>query len=281
VTSVFPFAETVPLGDEAYYLLNEFLEGRLGLHFPEHRRRILENRLQPRLRALSLDDFMDYYVLLEADADGELDLLSQAVTNNETYLFREREQLDVLFGEGLDVLRSGLAVPGHLRILSAGCSSGEEAYTLNFYARERSQGLEVNVDAFDLDTQRLAIAKRAECRTRSLREMTADQTAKYLDTLDDDRYAVKPFYRRGVRFFHGNIIDRWTFRPAVPFDAVFCRNVLIYFSEASMRKAVRNFVDVLRPGGFLFLGHSESVIGMFPDLETIRLGRSIVYRKVG
>jgi chemotaxis protein methyltransferase CheR len=83
-----------------------------------------------------------------------------------------------------------------------------------------------------------------------------------------------------VTFAPGNLVRLDSFRPRVPYDAVFCRNVLIYFSERSLRRSVANLVDVLRPGGLLFLGHSESVIGMFASLETVRLGPCIAYRKV-
>ncbi len=276
-------ASTVALSDEAYHLLNEILESRLGLHFPEHQRRSLENRIQPRLRVLNLDDFLDYYLLLRTGGDAEIKALANAVTNNETYFFRERDQFEILFEEGVELLRPSLAVPGRLRILSAGCSSGEEAYTLSFYARDRGmafRGMAVTIDGFDIDTARVDIAQRAACRSRSLRDMTDEQIDRYLSDKAPDRYVVKPAFREGVQFSYGNLVDLTSFYRPVPYDAVFCRNVLIYFSEGSLRRAVQNLIAVLRPGGLLFLGHSESIIGMFPTVETIRLGRCILYRKV-
>jgi chemotaxis protein methyltransferase CheR len=177
------FASQIRLDDEAYHLLNEFLEERLGLHFPEHRRLILENRLQSRLQAHNLSTFLDYYLLLRTNGAEELDQLARAITNNETYFFRERDQFDALFEHGIAELRPRLAVPGRLRLLSAGCSSGEEAHTLSFYAREHAVGLRVDIEAFDLDGDRLGIARRGACRRRSLREMTPQQIDRYL--LDD------------------------------------------------------------------------------------------------
>lgn len=271
----------VPLTDEGLHLLNEVLERHFGLVFPPHRRAVLEARLQPRLRALGLDDVLDYCTLLQVYGNGELDQLAVAVTNNETYFFRERDQIDALFEHGVPMLRPGLADPGRMRVLSAGCSSGEEAFTIGFCAREAFvPGLTVQVDAFDLDRERVGIAQRAVYRARSLRQMTEAQVARYLTPMADERWGVRDGYRTAVRFSHGNLVDARSFQRQVRYDAVFCRNVLIYFSERSLRRAVQHLAGVLRPGGLLFLGHSESIIGMFPDLETVRLGPCIAYRKV-
>jgi chemotaxis protein methyltransferase CheR len=271
----------VPLTDEGLHLLNEVLERHFGLIFPPHRRSVLEVRLQPRLRALNLDNVLDYCTLLQVCANGEMDQLVRAVTNNETYFFRESDQMDALFTQGVELLRPGLLAPGRLRVLSAGCSSGEEAYTLSFRARETPfPGLRVQIDAFDVDGDRLAIARRAEYRSRSLRQMSPEQVGRYLRPTAPDLHTVKECYREGVGFASGNLVVAESFRRAQPYDAIFCRNVLIYFSERSLRLAVTNLVGALRLGGLLFLGHSESVIGMFPALETVRLGPCLAYRKV-
>jgi len=272
-----------PLDDEAYYLLNELLEERFGLHFPSPRRSVLETRLQHRLRALHLDDFLEYYAYLRSNGTDESRELAKAITNNETYFFRERDQLDALFGEGLASLAATPAVPGRIRLLSAGCSSGEEAYTLSFLAADHAAGraIPVEIDGLDLDSDRVASAQRAEYRVRSLRQMTDEQIRRYLaPAAAPERWTVREPYRRTVRFDFGNLVDGSCFRRRPLYDAVFCRNVLIYFSAASMRRAIENLVSVLRPGGLLFLGHSESAIGLLPQLQATRLGGCIVYRKV-
>ena len=271
----------VPLTDEGLHLLNEVLERHFGLVFPAHRRVVLQTRLQPRLRALNLDNVLDYCTLLQVYGNGELSQLASAVTNNETYFFRERDQIDALFAQGVSMLRPTLAMPGRLRVLSAGCSSGEEAFTIAFCARDaRPPGLGLQIDAFDLDRCRVDMATRAEYRPRSLRQMSEVQVARYLRPSGEARYAVAEGFREAVTFGWGNLVDASTLPRQVPYDAIFCRNVLIYFSERSLRRAITNLLGVLRPGGLLFLGHSESVIGMFPELETVRLGPCVVYRKV-
>jgi chemotaxis protein methyltransferase CheR len=274
----------VALDDEAYHLLNELLERRFGLFFPPHRRVMLESRLQARLRALNLATFLDYYATLLDPGAAEFRHLANAVTNNETYFFRETDQFEALVDVGLVELAAAPAAPGRLRILSAGCSSGEEAFTLSFYADRAWSGqgrLPVEIDAFDLDGERVQIAQRGACRARSLRQMSPEQVTRYLTPLGEDSWQVRPAWRQRVAFRTGNLMEPGSFRARVPYDAVFCRNVLIYFSERSLRSAVRNLLTALRPGGLLFLGHSESLIGMFPDLPAVRVGGVIAYRREG
>ena len=273
----------ITLNDEEFYLLNEVIEAKLGLCFPEHKRSILEARLRPRIQALHLSSFMDYYRLLQSKPDDEVGELARLATNNETYFFRERGQFESLVSHAVALLEPSLAHPGKFRVLCAGCSSGEEAFTLNFYFKDhplQMKGLEPHIDAFDIDGDRVGIARRSTCRPRSLREMTDAQISKYLTDTGSDRHEVKSQYRAGVNFSLGNIIDVTTFQRPLPYDVVFCRNVLIYFSDAMLRRAIDNFSEVLRPRGLLFLGHSESIIGMTPRLETVRVAGSIVYKRV-
>lgn len=276
-------ADSPALTLEAYHLLNEILEAQFGLFFPPHKREVLESRLRSRLQALQLTRFMDYYLLLRSNSGNEMLELAKAVTNSETYFLRERYQIEGLFREGIALLKPALAVPGRLRLLCAGCSSGEEAYSLNFYAKDNAFalfGLDVEIDAFDLDPDRLELARRAEYRTRSLRDMSSAEIQRYLRTPAPEQYIVKQPYRSGVSFAPGNVVDLESFRRPLPYDVVFCRNVLIYFSEMGLRRAIENLARVLRPGGLLFLGHAESIIGLSPHFEIVRLGACVSYRRL-
>jgi chemotaxis protein methyltransferase CheR len=277
-----------PLTHEEHLLLNEMISSLFGITFPEHKRAVLESRLRPRLLALHLPRYIDYYLHLQCDTDGERDLLAELVTNNETFFFRETHQFDGLFEEALEGLKKNPAVPGTLRMLCAGCSSGEEPYTLGLWARQhfvRWAGTELAIDAFDIDSARLEMARRAEYGRSSLRSTTSEQVERLFTPVEGadpriERWALKPAFRSGVRFSRGNILDLPTWRSPLLYDVVFCRNVLIYFSEPALHTAVRHFAQVLRPGGLLFLGSSESIIGMSDRFETVRLARSIVYRRV-
>jgi len=269
-----------PMTAEEHLLLNEVIEKQFGLSFGAAKRAFLESRLRPRLQSLHLKRFVDYYLLLQYDLGGELDHLARLVTNNETYFFRETYQFEGLFADGIDVLREGRQGTS-LRLLSAGCSSGEEAHTLAIFAAERLEQMATRIDAFDIDIDRLAVAKRGVYGGGSMRSVTDHQRNQFFDPADAGRSEVKSRYREIVRFSQGNILKGETYSHGAPYDALFCRNVLIYFSDAGFHEAIQNFSDVLRPGGLLFLGHSESLIGRSERFETIRLEHCIAYRKVG
>jgi len=268
---------------EEHLLLNEVIERQFGLSFAPAKKEFLESRLRPRLASLHLRRFIDYYLLLQYDLEGELEHLARLITNNETYFFREVYQFEGLFADGLDELRKGGWAGGELRVLSAGCSSGEEPYTLNIHARAaaaRALGLHTVIDAFDIDVDRLRMAKEAVYGVGSMRSTSEEQKEQYFSNFAADRWQLRRTYRDGVSFGFGNILDIGSFQKPKPYDVVFCRNVLIYFSEAAFQNAIGNFARVLRPGGLLFLGHSESLIGRSDRFETLRLERCIAYRKL-
>jgi chemotaxis protein methyltransferase CheR len=291
---------------EEYLLLNELIAGEIGVSFPEHKRDVLESRLRPHLASLRLRRYLDYYYLVQGGDEAERLRLAELVTNNETYFFRETQQFEALFETALDDLKAAPATPGGLRLLSAGCSSGEEVYTLSIIARQnfvRLAGTALTVDAFDIDRSRVEAARRAEYGGGSFRATTREQLERYFLPVPpagggaaaaaaggngsggagiaaEARYTVKPFFQGGLRFNAGNILDLDTFAAPIAYDAVFCRNVFIYFSEPALHRAVANFAAVLRRGGLLFLGHAESIIGLSTRFETVRLRNLIAYRKV-
>lgn len=268
---------TPRMSREEYLLLNEFITEQFGITFPEHKREMLESRLRPRLKALHLARYWDYYLHLHLDRNGERARLAEAVTNNETFFFRETHQFEDFF-DSLGLERTSRS----LRIACAGCSSGEEPYTLGIFARlntVRLGGRLPEIDAFDIDGSRIATARKAEYGRSSLRALTPEQVARYLSPAGTDRWELRPAYRSGVQLAIGNILDLGSYPSQGPYDVLFCRNVLIYFSEAALRRAVQNFGRVLRPGGLLFLGAAESIIGLSDRFETVRLPHTIAYRR--
>lgn len=287
---------------EELALFNELFAQRFGLHFPEHKLEILESRLMPRLRANHLQRFVDYYLHLQYDFEREQDELTQAITNNESYFFREISQMKALDGEVISGLRAGGEI-GWLRCLSAGCSSGEEPYTLNIFLRHiLNEGSLCSIDAIDLDSERLSQAKAGVYRPSSLRALAPEQIATYFIQHSLDAFELKRHVRKGVNFRRGNILHldagpdgakSWSAKNGGAknggaqnggarnnaYDAVFCRNVLIYFAEPALKAAIDEFARVLRPGGLLFLGHSESIIGLTSSFQAERLGSCIAYRR--
>jgi chemotaxis protein methyltransferase CheR len=278
VTTAMPPA-SCSLSNEEYLLLNELIAKQLGINLPEHKREMLETRLRGRLQILHLPRFLDYYLRLQRELSGELRWLAEIVTNNETYFFRELEQMESLFDELARAPRSGRTT----RVLCAGCSSGEEPYTLSILAWQnalRAGAGRREIDAFDVDASRIEMATAATYGRSGLRAATPEQVRMCFDAGGPESWTLKAPFRQGVRFGWGNILDPASFPGGGGYDAVFCRNVLIYFSEAALRQAVSHFIDSLRLGGLLFLGVSESIIGLTDRLETVRLSRTIAYRKV-
>jgi chemotaxis protein methyltransferase CheR len=273
---------TPPISDEELYLLNETIGERFGLHFPEHKREILAARLRPRLEALHLRSFFDYYLELRHGNGRETGLLAQLLTNNETYFFREAQQIEDLFRHGVPLLLGERRWTSPLRLLSAGCSSGEEPYSLAIEAAERrlqGQLAGIDIEACDIDQARLTMAQSAQYTVYSLRSVSEERIRRYFTTLPDSRYELKGTYRDTVSFSPGNIVSLESLSRPYLYDVVFCRNVLIYFSDAGVERAITAFARILRPGGLLFLGHSESIIGRFREFETLRLGSCLVYRR--
>jgi chemotaxis methyl-accepting protein methylase len=275
-------AGPAPMTAEEHLLLNEIIERQFGLSFAPARREFLESRLKPRLLTLHLRRFIDYYLLLQVDLKSELEHLARLITNNETYFFREVYQFEGLFAEGVEHLRKAGA-KGELRMLCAGCSSGEEPYTLNIYARlgqANLRGLGWKISAFDIDVDRLKMARDAIYGVGSLRSTTETQREQYFSGFTADRWQLRRAQREGVSFDYGNILELSSFGNGAPYDVIFCRNVLIYFSEGAFQQAIANFAKALRKDGLLFLGHSESLIGKSDRFETMRLERCIAYRKL-
>lgn len=274
------------LSSEELALFNELLSSQFGFHFPNQKRDILASRLRPRLEQLGLRRYLDYYIKIATgtiEGKQELAALVQVLTNNETYFFRETAQLDALFGPGLEHLRPASGRLETLRLVSVGCSSGEEAYTLRFFVADHQyqlSGCTVAIDAFDLDEQRIRVAREAIYSPNSLRGLSEETIGRHFHRIAPKQYQVRPFYRHGIRFCVANLLDGSFFTLPSVYDTVLCRNVLIYFTEQALLRAVERFAYCLRPGGLLFLGHSESIIGKTNLFEPIKLGKVIAYRKI-
>ncbi len=276
-----PVPQAPNMTDEEHRLLDELVSDRFGISFRNERRTILESRLRPRLQALQLASFMDYYLQLQYAFEQEAPEFIRLLTNNETYFFRETTQFEALLEDAWHDIAAGLQERRPLRVLCAGCSSGEEPFTLAIMASEAHPPAELSgfeIDAFDIDARRLEIARGGEYGQSALRTTNEDQIRRYFQRTGSNLFSLNSRYRTPVRFSYGNILDPATY-PGTGYDVVFCRNVLIYFSEDAIHRAIANFAAVLRPGGLLFVGHAESIIGLSTAFETVRFERCIAYRR--
>lgn len=275
-------SEVRTMTDEEHRLLNEFVSNLYGISFPDERRALLESRLKPRLQALEMDRFMDYYLRLQYAFQEESSTFTRLITNNESYFFRETRQFDALFEEAWPELVKGTNNGNPVRILCAGCSSGEEPHTLRIFSELQplmSPRLPIEIDGFDIDGDRLETARKAEYGQNSLRATSEGQIRQFFTRTGSDLYSLNDSLQKGVRFSLGNILDLAAYPKLGNYDVLFCRNVLIYFSERALHRAIENFARAVRPGGLLFLGHAESIIGLSEAFETVRFDRCIAYRR--
>ena len=277
----------MPIGaasEADWKLLTDLLAERFGLSFTGARQEILEARLKPRLDALRLHDVREYYHYLHAhpSRDTEFAELTRAITNNETYFFREAAQFDAILEHVVPPLAPRLR-ERPLRILSAGCSSGEEPYSLA--VRLTDAGLELlgqrwAIDACDLNPLRLDHARRAAYEGLSLRACDPE-TLQRCFTLTEGRHVLKERYRRSVRFFQANLAGPFTGTGWGTYDVILCRNLLIYFATPAFDRLIARFASLLEPGGYLFLGHSESLFDRGTEFEPVHFSRTMAYRRRG
>jgi chemotaxis protein methyltransferase CheR len=263
-------------------LLTDLIQDQFGLSFQGVRREILDSRIRPRLRELGLGSLREYYLYLRfhPERDGELDRLASLITNNETYFFRETHQFDLLIRHILPALKPSLK-ERPLKILCAGCSSGEEAYSM--VIAFQSAGLEMTgitweIDAHDVDRERIARGREAVYDPSSLRACDPETQRRYF-TASDGRYRLKERYRKGVRFFETNLVAPNGALGWGVFDVILCRNMLIYFGDSAFDGVIQLFARSLRPGGYLLLGHSESLLDRKTPFLPVLLDGGVVYRK--
>jgi chemotaxis protein methyltransferase CheR len=264
-------------------LLTDLIQERFGLMFNGIRMEILESRLRPRLRELRLTTLRDYYHYLRfhPDRESEFARLPAMVTNNETYFFRETHQFDLLIHHVIPERRA-LLRGRPLRLLSAGCSSGEEPYSLSIALHNAGlplAGMSWEIDACDLNPERIARAHEALYAESSLRACDAEARRRYF-TQEAGGFRLKQKYREKVRCFPSNLLAPNGALGWAIYDAILCRNLLIYFSEDAFAAAIGLFARSLAPGGYLFLGHSESLLDRKTAFAPAMLGGAVVYRKL-
>jgi len=280
-----PSDHDVELSEEEFRLLRDFIHERFGLFFDDGQRSSMRSRLEGRLASLDLLSFEDYYHYLRFGPQRaeELDRMISHLTNNETYFFREAPQLQVFADPILRDLKERKAARDDrtLRVLSAGCSSGEEVHTLGMIVHDSGQffwGWDVQVHGMDVDAAAVEKARRGVYFHNSFRSLSPVLIDRHF-VRQAVGMQVRDGIRRLARLRQGNLMDAASYEGLAPLDAVFCRNVLIYFSDAAILKAARLFHEALAPGGYLFLGHAESLSRITDLFTPIRFQGAIVYQK--
>lgn len=276
-----------PLSDAEYRWFSDWLVEEYGLRFGPEKRDILRSRLEPRRAELGFETFEQLYFHLKyhPERERERQRLIPYLTNNESYFFRETPQLDVLRDHVLPELRArgaGDSAGGEVRLLSAGCASGEEPYTLAMIAADSHlfpPPWKVRVTGIDLDPEALDRARAAVYTANAFRRLDDSTRARHFSPDGSDRWRLDEEIRERVRFEPANLADGEWVRRLPAQDVIFCRNVLIYFSDEATSTAVEGLYDALRPGGYLFLGHAETLRRIPTRFVAIRRPGAVFYQK--
>ncbi len=275
-------AAPVPLRSEEFRLLRDLISARLGLNYATEMRGALERRLQGRLTVLGHASFAEYYQHLRFHplANAEWEEVHEVLTTNETYFFREDYQLQAFKSEVLPLLAVQARPRGSLSIWSAGCSTGEELYTVAtlVHASGLFAGWDVHLHGFDISKRCIATARTGVYGASSFRATTPEARRMYFVERGDEWHVAEPI-KAMCHFAQMNILDQEKARLLGRADAVFCRNVLIYFDQHARKRVIDLFHERLLPGGVLLLGHSESLLHVTTAFELLHLKGDLVYRK--
>ena len=274
------------LSTRQFDVLRDLIFKELGLQFEDTKVEFLDRRAEKRMLALGMEKTDDYLFHLRfLDQQGaEMQQLANLITTNETYMFREFDQLQAFADHCLPQILEQKEKLGvrRLRVWSAGCSSGEEAYTLAIILREVMHDVDqwdIQILATDIDQVRLEMASQGIYGPYAVREVPEEYMGRHMIPVTRETYRVHPETARLVEFRHLNLSERASMRTIRDMDFIFCRNVLIYFSEASRKAVVEHFHGSLNRGGFLYLGHCESVSRITTLFQLKRLGTHLVYIK--
>ena len=276
----------IKISDEEFRLIRDFIYRQCGIFIAENRKYLVENRLSARIKELHLTSYNEYYKYLKFDVnkDEELNKLFVLVTTNETSFFRNPPQLKVFQENVLTDLITELRKQHQyrLRIWSAGCSTGEEPYTLaiiiNEVLKSEVNAWDIKITANDLSTQVLQAARTGIYNEYSLRTTPKELLPKYF-TKEGQVYKVKEELKRMISFGQINLSNRDQLKRVERSHIVFCRNVIIYFDDDMKRKVINSFYDNLLPGGALLIGHSETLHNICRSFTLEHRPGCIVYRK--
>jgi len=275
-----------PLSDTEYRRFSEWLREDYGLFFGPEKKDILRAKLEPHRLALGFDTFEQMFFHLKYHPDRELERekLIPHLTNNESYFLRESGQLDVLRDEVLPELKARVSARSGapIRILSAGCAAGEEAYSLAITVADSglfADSESVRISGVDLDPDALARAAEGVYGDNAFRRVDPAIRQKHFEVVSEGRWRIDGKLRLAVGFDRVNLAEDGGLRALPPQDVIFCRNVLIYFAEERVRDVIERFYRLLKPGGYLFLGHAETLSRVPTRFVPIRQHGALFYQK--
>jgi chemotaxis protein methyltransferase CheR len=271
------------ISDADFQKFAEFFHRKTGIHFEPAKRYFVDKRLVERIEATGAENFRAWFVALRFETDGaEMQRLVNLMTVNETYFFREAYQFDCLVNHMLDEVAARKRPGSRIRIWSIPSSTGEEPYSIAIYLLERWARIEqydVEILSSDIDTTVLQAAQRGIHSARSVGQLPKPYLKKYFTPHGDGEWRISRDLVDAVEFSHVNLSDAADTRRFRDIDVIFCRNLLIYFDDLSRRVAAEAMFDALAPGGFMCLGHSESMSRMSSLYTMRRFPDALVYQR--
>jgi chemotaxis protein methyltransferase CheR len=288
VTAAVPDMDTsTQLSDADFGRFRDYFYRRTGIQFAASKRYFVDKRVEACIRASGEDSFASWFAALRLGLRPEL--VQQAInqlTVNETYFLREDYQFDCLLRSVLPRVLTARQRTGRagepVRILSLPCSTGEEPYSIALRLLEEwplIDEVDVELHAADIDSVVLNHARQGVYGARSLQRVPQPWLRSHFTALGGGHHQVSADIRAAVTFSQVNVSDTDDMRRLNRFDVIFCRNMLIYFDELSSRRAAENLYGALRPGGYLFLGHSESMSRISPIFAPCRLPEGLIYQR--
>lgn len=280
--SMFEEEDIIPLEEDVFRLIRDFVKDYCGIYFDDDSRYLLERRLSRRVRTHHFSTFREYYryLLYHSNRDQELASIIDIITVNETYFFREQNQLKTLSEEILpEILRTNKDKK-KLRIWSAGCSTGEEPYTVAMLVIEKARFRDWDIEIFgsDINQRVLQVARSGAYRKNSFRTTDPYFLRRYFRE-ENGLSRISDNVKQYVNFTHLNLLDPFKVKLVGTMDIIFCRNVLIYFDHPSRKKVIEMFYERLVDGGYLLLGHAESLINLSTAFTLRHFKYDMVYQK--
>lgn len=267
------------LRDSTFAQLCELIYQRTGIFIPPTKKYLVENRLVKVIEDNNLKGFDEFLYTIKYSANGkEGDRLVDAITTNETFFFREPQQFDVLVDNVVPRILRERNPSGDIRIWSAACSSGEEPYTISMLMREKRPATRVEITGSDISGKVLDAARRGIYSSYSVRNVPRQFLDRHFRGVEAD-FELDAAVRSSVAFRKINLMDERAMAGMRGLDVIFCRNVLIYFDDRAKQKSVSLLYDSLRPGGFLFIGSSESLHSVTRAFRPFTLNKVVVYEK--
>ena len=270
---------------EDYFSIRDYIYEKSGMYFADSKRDFVEVRVKKRVSDNNFQNFKDYYYFLKYNtSDREFKMLMDAVTINETKFFRDIPLLTAFETKVLEnVIQNKANSPfKQIKILSAGCSTGEEPYTLTMILDDnklRLKNIDFQITAGDISEEALTTAKNGIYKDTQLRSTEKKYMDRYFVKDLNNNYKISPMLKNKINFRYLNLSDFRGMKMLGKFDIIFCRNVMIYFDNKFKIELVKTFYEMLNNNSYFFVGHSESLFGINNDFKMEKVNGIVVYKK--